>query len=181
MERFAEGRSIRWDLSRNSSGDGNAYDKQKKEWEDRKTWQGILSSDCIDWRLDTINSSISNLFSNFFWDRIFASQAVWYWLVLQGIQEGLSNSGPVGRNYPCNTTNASTGNYRKSLNCWTVCYVVRNSPLWKVGHSKNTAQFSPSRTEKKVKLPDLTEKGNPNDIAHGSIIQVFTVGQIPAC
>ena len=59
-----------------------------------------------------------------------------------------------------------------------MCYVVRSeipfSGKW-VGNTAKTQPLSPFRDRKKQKFPDLTEKGKPNDIAHGSIIQVFTV------
>jgi len=70
--------------------------------------------------------------------------------------------------------------YRKNLNNWTVCYVVRNSLLWKGGkkHSKNTAPFPPLRQKKKQKFLDHTRRGKSNDIAHRPIIQVFTVVEV---
>ena len=67
--------------------------------------------------------------------------------------------------------------YRKNLNNWTVCYVVQNSLLQKGGkkHSKNTAPPPLPSQKKKQRFRDLTERGNPDDIAHRPIIQVFTV------
>jgi len=46
-------------------------------------------------------------------------------------------------------------------------------------HSKNTAPFPPSETEKtKQRFLDPNERGKSNDIAHASIIQVFTVDEL---
>jgi len=46
-------------------------------------------------------------------------------------------------------------------------------------HSKNTAPFPPSETEKtKQRFLDPSERGKSNDIAHASIIQVFTVDEL---
>ena len=54
-----------------------------------------------------------------------------------------------------------------------MCYAVGNSLLWK--GAKTTAKCElPRDVKKSKKALDLTTGGNPNDIAHGPIIEAFT-------
>jgi len=57
--------------------------------------------------------------------------------------------------------------------------IVRNSLLWKLDErctKKNKQPLLPLPRQRRVKFsrPYYTKKGNPSDIARGSIIQIFT-------
>ena len=71
-------------------------------------------------------------------------------------------------------SNPTTPSNRKPLNNWPVCYDMGSKIPFSRMRAKNTALF-PLLTEKKQRFLDLTKRGKPDDIAHGSITQVPTV------